>query len=65
MNKLGFILGVLMLLAAIGLAPMPLNITLANPTRVVTLYPNLLFAVPMLLLAILLVLYGVAGIGKK
>jgi hypothetical protein len=54
-------LGILLLLVAVGLAPMPLNITLENPTRMVTLYPNLLFAVPMLLLAVLLILYGVVG----
>jgi hypothetical protein len=44
---------------------MPLNITLQNPTRVVTLYPNLLFAVPLLLLASLLLLYGVVGSDHK
>jgi hypothetical protein len=58
---LGLILGIFLLLAAVGLAPMPLKITLENPTRVVTLYPNLLIAVPMLLLAVLLILYGVVG----
>jgi hypothetical protein len=41
---------------------MPLNISLPNPARAATIYPNLLFAVPLLLLAALLLLYGaVAG----
>ena len=46
------------LAAAVAAAPMPLNVTLQNPMRVVTLYPNLLFAVPLLLLGVLLLLYG-------
>ena len=60
-NKFGVVLGILVLAIALGAAPMPLNITLQDPTRVVTLYPNLLFAVPLLLLAALLLLYGVVG----
>ncbi|HUK27636.1 MAG TPA: hypothetical protein VLV31_04365 [Candidatus Acidoferrales bacterium] len=47
-----------LLAVAVAAAPMPLNVTLQDPTRVVTLYPNLLFAVPLLLLAVLLLLYG-------
>jgi len=58
MNKLGIILGVLVLLVAVGAAPMPLAITLPDPTRNVTLYPNVLFVVPLLLLGVLLLLYG-------
>ena len=58
MNKLGLILGVLLFAVAAAAAPMPLNESIPNPTRVVTIYPNLLFAVPLLLLATLLLLYG-------
>ena len=61
MNKLGLGLGVILLLAALGAAPMPLETTFTNPTRTVTIYPNLLFAVPLLLLSILLILYGVTA----
>ena len=43
-------------------APMPLVVNLENPTRSVTIYPNLLFAVSLMLLGALLLLYGaVAG----
>jgi lysylphosphatidylglycerol synthetase-like protein (DUF2156 family) len=58
MSKLGLILGVVVLVIAGALAPMPLRVTLQNPTRYVVLYPNLLFAVPLLLLGVLLLLYG-------
>jgi len=58
MNKLGVVLGVLLFAVAAAAAPMPLNVSIPNPTRVVTIYPNLLFAVPLLLLATLLLLYG-------
>ena len=61
MNKLGLGLGVILLLAALGAAPMPLATTFTNPTRTVIIYPNLLFAVPLLLLSILLILYGVTA----
>ncbi|MGA3405505.1 MAG: hypothetical protein ABSD49_07235 [Candidatus Bathyarchaeia archaeon] len=58
MNKLGMILGVLVLLVAVGAAPMPLETALHNPTRSVVIYPNVLFAVPLSLLGVLLLLYG-------
>ena len=61
MNKLGLGLGVVLLLAALGAAPMPLETTFTNPTRTVVIYPNLLFVVPLLLLSILLILYGVTA----
>jgi ABC-type transport system involved in multi-copper enzyme maturation permease subunit len=61
LNKLGVGLGVILLLAALGAAPMPLVTTFSNPTRSVTIYPNLLFAVPLLLLSVLLILYGVTA----
>ena len=61
MNKLGIILGIA-ILAIVGAAPMPLVVSIENPTRNVTIYPNLLFAVPLTLLGALLFLYGaVAG----
>ncbi|HKM49881.1 MAG TPA: hypothetical protein VJZ75_01750 [Candidatus Bathyarchaeia archaeon] len=61
MNKLGLGLGVILLLAALGAAPVPLETTFTNPTRTVVIYPNLLFAVPLLLLSVLLILYGVTA----
>lgn len=59
MNKLAIILGVVVLAIAIGTAPMPLTMTLQDPTRNVTIYPNVLFAVPLILLGTLLLLYGI------
>ncbi|HMK84241.1 MAG TPA: hypothetical protein VK503_11030 [Candidatus Bathyarchaeia archaeon] len=61
MNKLGLGLGIILLVAALGTAPMPLVTTFSNPTRSVTIYPNLLFAVPLLLLSTLLILYGLSA----
>ncbi len=58
MNKLGILLGAIVLAVAFALAPMPLKVTLQNPTRYIAIYPNLLFAVPMILLGALLLLYG-------
>jgi hypothetical protein len=58
MDRLGIILGLIVLLISFAAAPMPLTITLDNPARSVTIYPNLLFAVPLILLGILLLLYG-------
>ena len=59
LNKLGIILGVIILLIATGTAPMPYQTILQSPVRIVVLYPNLLFAVPLILLGILLLLYGI------
>ena len=39
-------------------APIPLVVTVQNPAGNVTIYPNLLFAVPLILLTVLLLLYG-------
>ncbi len=62
MNKLGIILGVVVLLVAFATAPIPLTVTLQAPSRNVVIYPNLLFAVPAILLGALLLLYGtIAG----
>jgi hypothetical protein len=59
MSKLATILGIIVLAIAFGTAPMPLTLTLQDPTRNVTIYPNVLFAVPLILLGTLLLLYGV------
>lgn len=59
MNKLGLISGIILLIIAFGVSPIPLAITLSEPTREVVLYPNVLFAVPLILLSALLLLYGV------
>jgi len=59
MSKLATILGIIALAIAFGTAPMPLTLTLQDPTRNVTIYPNVLFAVPLILLGTLLLLYGV------
>lgn len=65
MNKLALILGAIVLVIAIGSAPMPLKETLADPTRNVTIYPNVLFAVPLILLGALLLLYGITVSGRE
>jgi len=66
MNKFGLILGLLVLAVALAAAPMPLTTNVGNPPQTVTIYPNLLFAVPLMLLGALLVLYGaVAGKSEK
>jgi hypothetical protein len=63
MNKLALVLGVIVLAIAIGSAPIPLKENVADPNRNVTIYPNVLFAVPLILLAALLTLYGVTVSG--
>jgi hypothetical protein len=65
MSKLAIILGLLVLAIAIAAAPMPLTLTLENPIRNATIYPNLLFAVPLILLGSLLVLYGITAKDKE
>jgi len=50
------------LVVALAAGPMPLTLTVGNPAQTATIYPNLLFAVPLILLGALLLLYGgVAG----
>jgi len=61
MNKLGIILGMLLLAVSFAAAPMPLKMTLENPEREVIIFPNLLFAIPLILLGVLLVLYGITA----
>ncbi len=58
LNRLGLFLGAAVLAVVLVAAPIPLVVTLQNPARNVTIYPNLLFAVPLILLAALLLLYG-------
>ncbi|MFI5450144.1 MAG: hypothetical protein ACHQ03_10340 [Candidatus Bathyarchaeia archaeon] len=65
MNRLGLFLGAAVLAIALIAAPIPLVVTLQNPARNVTIYPNLLIAVPLLLLAVLLLLYGATGENRK
>ena len=59
MSRLAIILGVILLALALATAPMPMTVTLENPSRNVTIYPNTLFAIPLILLASLLLLYGI------
>ena len=55
-------MGILVIAIVLVTAPMPLVVSLTNPPEDVTLYPNLLFAVPLTLLGVLLLFYGaVAG----
>ncbi len=65
MNKLGVILGAVVLIVAFAAAPMPLTVTLQAPSRNVVIYPNLLFAVPAILLGALLLLYGATAGSKE
>ena len=64
MNKLGTLLGVIVLVGALAAAPMPLMVELQNPARNIVIYPNLLFAIPLVLLGAVLLLYGAAA-GKN
>jgi len=58
MNRLAVGLGLMILAASLVALPMPLTTELENPMRIVTIYPNALFAFPLILLAVLLLLYG-------
>lgn len=58
MNKFVSLLGALLVFVAVGVAPIPLETILRNPTRTVVIYPNVLFAIPLILLGSLLLLYG-------
>ncbi len=61
MSRLALLLGIVTLAIALGAAPMPLTTTFENPDRSVAIYPNLLFAVPLILLGVLLLLYGMTS----
>ena len=63
MNRLAIALGIVVLVIAVAAAPMPLSETL-DSSRHVVIYPNLLFAVPLVLLGALLLLYGITS-GKQ
>jgi len=63
--KLGILLGFIVLVVALAAAPMPLMVELQNPARNVLIYPNLLFAVPLILLGVVLLLYGAAAGNRK
>jgi hypothetical protein len=65
LNKLGILLGFIVLAVALAAAPMPLMVELQNPARNVVIYPNLLFAVPLILLGVVLLLYGAADGNRK
>jgi len=65
MSKLAVVLGVMVLVLAVALAPIPLTVTLENPSRNVTTYPNTLFAVPLILLGSLVLLYGITVKGQQ
>ena len=60
MSRLALVLGVMALAVAIAAAPMPLSVTLDN-SRHVVIYPNFMFAVPLVLLSVLLLLYGLTS----
>jgi hypothetical protein len=64
-NKLGILLGFIVLVVALAAAPMPLMVELQNPVRNTVIYPNLLFAVPLILLGVVLLLYGAAAGNRK
>ncbi len=65
MNRLGLFLGTAVLAVVLVAAPIPLVVTLQNPTRNVTIYPNILIVIPLILLAALLLLYGATAENRK
>lgn len=65
MNKLGIILGIVVLAIVLATAPIPLTVTSQNTAQNATIYPNLLFDVPLTLLGALLLLYGMAAADTK
>jgi len=65
LNRAGLFLGAAVLAVVLVAAPVPLVVTLQNPARNVTIYPNLLFAVPLILLAALLLLYGATAENRE
>ncbi|MGA3108496.1 MAG: hypothetical protein ABSD99_03425 [Candidatus Bathyarchaeia archaeon] len=65
MNRLGLFLGAAVLAVVLIAAPIPLVVTLQNPAHNVTIYPNILIAIPLILLAALLLLYGATAENRK
>jgi hypothetical protein len=65
LNRLGLFLGAVVLAVVLVTAPIPLIVTFQNPARNLTIYPNLLFAVPLILLAVLLLLYGATAENRE
>jgi hypothetical protein len=65
LNRLGILLGIVVLAAALASAPMPLALNLPDMGRAVVIFPNLLFAAPMILLGALLLLYGATANSKS
>ncbi len=65
LNRLGLFLGTAVLAVVLFAAPNPLVVTLQNPTRNVTIYPNILIVIPLILLAALLLLYGATAENRK
>jgi hypothetical protein len=65
LNRLGLLLGVVVLAAALAAAPIPLMVKLPEMSREVAIFPNLLFAIPMILLGALLLLYGATASDSK
>lgn len=61
MIKFVILLGALLVFVAVSVAPIPLETILRNPTRTVVIYPNVLFAIPLILLGSLLLLYGLTA----
>jgi NADH:ubiquinone oxidoreductase subunit 6 (subunit J) len=64
-NKLGILLGAVVLAVSFAVAPMPMIVNLQNPARDVVIYPNVLFAVPLILLGALFLLYGASAGNRK
>lgn len=60
MSRVAIVLGIVVLVIAVAAAPMPLSETLDN-SRHVVIYPNLLFAVPLVLVGVLLLHYGLTS----
>jgi hypothetical protein len=65
LNRLGLFLGAAVLAVVLIAAPIPLVVTLQNPAHNVTIYPNILIAIPLILLAALLLLYGATAENRK
>lgn len=65
MNILGIVLGAALVAFSFAVAPIPLTVTLENSARNAVIYPNVLFAIPMILLGVLLILYGATATKQR